>query len=348
MAGPCAPTIASSRYDLTGRDVDAARSRAFARDLLDKLQALPEVEVAAIAGSVPLDIHGMPVRTFSVEGRARTDGAADRMLSNLVTPGYFAAMRIPLVAGTDFAALGDTSAPPQAVVNEEFVRRYIGSAEALGRRITNNDRTYQIVGVVRDSLYESYGEPPKPIVYLSYRDRPVGEGELHVRGRMSDETQLAVSIRRIVREIDPSLPVYNVRTMTAHVDMSLALRRVPARMFAVLGPLLLALAAIGIYAVVAFSVAQRTTEIGVRMALGATRTVVLRQIVREALRVVVAGAAFGWFIVYMAHIHLVRDTIDLPSFIGAPVLLLTVAAIACWIPARRATGIDPMTALRHE
>jgi ABC-type antimicrobial peptide transport system permease subunit len=165
---------------------------------------------------------------------------------------------------------------------------------------------------------------------------------------LGDETQLAPAIRRVVREVDASLPVYNVRTMTEHVEMNLALRRIPARMFAVLGPLLLVLAAIGIYAVVAYTVAHRTTEIGVRIALGATSRGVVAQIVRESLRVIAAGAALGWLLVFMIYTHLVRGAIDYPSFVGVPLLLLMVAATASWIPARRATSVDPMVALRHE
>lgn len=335
-------------YDLTGRDANDAVAREIARQLIDRLERLPDVEVASIATSVPLDIHGLPVRSFTIEGRARTDGAPDRMLSNTVAPGYFDAMKIPILAGTDFAELSDTSAPVQVVVNEEFVRSYLGDGEPLGRRVENNRKTYVIAGVVRNSLYDSFGEAPRPIVYFSYRDRPTIQGELHVRSRVADETQLAPAIRRVVRDIDASLPVYNVRTMTEHVETSLALRRIPARMFVVLGPLLLVLAAIGIYAVVAYTVAHRTTEIGVRIALGATAKGVVGQIVGECLRVVVAGAVFGWLIVFMLYTHLVRGAIDLPAFVGVPALLLVVAAVACWIPARRATSVDPMITLRHE
>jgi predicted permease len=335
-------------YDLTGRDVNNDGARDFARRLLDRLHAVPDVEVAAIATSVPLDIHGLPMRSFRVEGRARTDGAPDRIISNTVTPGYFAAMRIPIVTGTDFAPLADTAAPAQVVVNESFVRRYVGDGETLGRKVENNDKTYAIAGVVRDSVYESYGEPPTPIVYFSYRDRPSQQGEIHARARVGEAPMLAAALRRAVREVDGSLPVYNVRTMRDHVETNLALLRIPARMFVVLGPLLLVLAAVGIYAVVAYTVAHRTTEIGVRIALGATATRVVRQIVRESLRVIVAGAALGWLAVFMVYIHLVRGAIDVPSFVGVPVLLLGVATLACWIPAHRATRVDPMVALRRE
>ena len=280
-------------YDLTGRDVDAAFSRSFAANLLERLRALPDVEAAAIASSVPLDIHGLPARGFSVEGRARTDGARDRTLSNVVTPGYFKAMGIPIVAGSDFADLRDTVMPRQAVVNQEFVRRYIENREPLGRQVTVSDQPYVIVGVVRDSLYESFSEAPTPIVYMSYRDRPSRAGEIHLRTRLGDESMLAPLVRRTVRDVDQALPVYNIRTMTQHVDMNLALRKIPARMFVVLGPLVLALAAIGIYAVVAYSVSQRTSEIGVRVALGATASRVVGQIVRESLRVISAGRGAG-------------------------------------------------------
>jgi predicted lysophospholipase L1 biosynthesis ABC-type transport system permease subunit len=269
-------------------------------------------------------------------------------LSNVVTPGYFQAMGIPLIAGTDFASLRDTEGPRQAVVNQEFVRHYIEPGEALGRQITVGDQQFVIAGVVRNSLYESFSEAPTPIVYMSYRDRPSRAGEIHLRTKLRDETMLAPIVRRAVRDVDPALPVYNVRTMTQHVDMNLVLRKIPARMFLVLGPLVLALAAIGIYAVVAYSVSQRTSEIGVRVALGATASRVVGQIVRESLRVISAGAALGWLLVVMVYIHLVRGGLDLPVFIGVPTLLLAVATIAAWVPAHRASRVDPTKALRAE
>ncbi len=335
-------------YDLSGRGLDAAQSKDFARRLIDRLRESPDVEVAAITTSVPLDIHGMPVRSFTLEGRARTDGVADRALANTVTPDYFKVLRIPLLTGPGFAELSDTATAPQVVVNEAFVQRFIGEGQVIGRRLQNGDRTYEIAGVVRDSLYESFGEPAKAIIHFSYRDRPSGAGEIHLRSRRGDESQLASAVRRAVQELDASLPIYNVRSLAQHVETNLTLRRIPARMFAVLGPLLLLLAAIGIYAVVAYTVAHRTVEIGVRIALGATIRGVVRQIVSESLRVVAAGAAFGWLLVYMVYIHLVRGPIDLPAFAGVPALLIAVAALAAWIPARRATAVNPMVALRHD
>ena len=336
-------------YDLSGRGLDDAGTRAFATRLLDGLRALPEVEAAAIARSVPLDIHGLPLRSFTLEGRARTDGVSDQALTNTVTPGYFQTMGIPVLEGSDFSALSDVAAPRQAVVNQEFVRRYLSGGQPLGRRVETRGGQYTIAGIVRNSLYESFGEPPMPILYLSYRDRPSVAGEIHLRTRVGTETTVLPALRRIVRDIDPTLPVFDVRTLSEHVDKNLVLRRIPARMFVVLGPLLLILAAIGIYAVVAHGVAHRTAEIGVRLALGAGARRVVAQIVGETLRVIGIGMLAGWVVVFVVGIHAApRGTLDAPLLLGVPALLLVVAAVACWVPARRATRIDPMVALRHE
>jgi len=336
-------------YDRSGQGRDAASHRAFTGRLLERLRALPGVEGAAVASSVPLDIHGLPLRPFALEGRARSTAAPDEALSNVVTPGYFGAMGIPLRAGADFAELTDTIAAPQAVVNEEFVRRYLEGSEPIGRRLEANGRSYVITAVARNSLYDSFGEPPTPIVYFSYRDRPLSQGQIHVRTRAGAELTLASEVRRVVRELDPSLPVYDVRTLADHVERNLVFRRVPARMFVVLGPLLLLLAAIGIYAVVAYSVARRTAEIGLRLALGATARRVVAQIVSESLGVVGWGVLAGSFVVFVIELHVAGGRpLDVPILLGVPALLLLVAAIACWLPARRATKVDPVVALRQE
>ena len=285
-----------SAYDVRerNRSVDAAASGRFAATLLDRLRAVPAIQSAAIASSVPLDIHGMPTRAFILEGHARADGAQDQALTNTVTPGYFQTMGIPIRQGVDFVDLNDASAPPQAVVNDAFVRAFAPNVTVLGRRLDSAGRTYTIIGVVKDSIYEAFDEPPTPFIYLSYRDRPTPAGEIHVRTRAGNEATVTAELRRAIASIDSTLTLYNVRTLTDHVDQNLVFQKIPARMFGVVGPLLLVLAAIGISAVVAHGVTERRREIGLRLALGATANTVTRGLVAETMSVVAFGAAAGW------------------------------------------------------
>lgn len=342
-------------YDLTGRPMPGDRSvyaRTFASRLLSGLRSQPSIQAAAISSSVPLDIHGLPSRPFVLEGRARADGTVDDALSNTVTPGYFSLMGIPIVAGTDFASLDDPAASAQAIVNLEFVRRYLDGVSpenALGRRLQIRGDWYSIVGIARNSLYEAFGEPPTPIVYLSYRDRAPLSGELHVRARPGLEASVSAELRRVVHGLDPDLPLFNVRTMVDHIETNLVFRRVPARLFGVLGPLLLLLAASGIYAVVSYAVSQRSKEVAVRMALGATARRVVMEFVTQNLAIAAVGALAGWLVSFVVAFDVVGvETLDATVFAGVPMLLLTVAALACWVPARRVALIDPMDVLRDE
>ena len=334
-------------YDLSGSNPTDSSARNFADRLVQRLAAIPSVEGAAIAASVPLDIHGLPLRRFRLEGRAVDATRPDRALTNVVTPGYFGVMDLAITAGHGFAEMTDRAAPRQAIVNEEFVRRYLAGVEPLGRKITAWDKDYVIVGVVKNSLYDAFGESPKPAIYYSYRDVPYSTGQMHIRSAGS-ETALASQVERAVRELDPTLPVYDVRTMTEHIDKNLFLRKIPARMFVALGPLLLLLAAIGIYAVVDYAVQVRTHEIGLRLALGASRKRIVRQLIGETLRPVSYGALAGLFVALIIAMHAAKGVISLPIFLGVPLLLIAVASLACWVPARRAAGTDPMVALRQE
>ncbi len=336
-------------YDLSGRNPDDASEREFAARFLERLRSLPDVEAASIATNVPLDLHGIPTRSFTVQGHVRTEAGQDRAISNTVTPGYFRVMGIPLLEGNDFAEIRDKAAPEQAIVNEEFVRRYLNGADAIGRSLQTRTRSYVIIAVARNSAYNALGEPPQPAIYFSYRDRPAGQGEIHLRTRGGNETALTSEVRALLRDLDPMLALYDVRPFPQHIERNLYLRRIPARMFAVLGPLLLGLAAIGIYAVVSYAVARRTREIGVRLAFGATSGRVVLQIIRENLGAITWGTAIGWVLALVISFRVIaKGAVNVPVFLGVPAILLGVATLACWIPARRASQIDPMAALRHE
>jgi putative ABC transport system permease protein len=335
-------------YDLSGRNIDEASLRSFTATLLERVRALPGIDAAAMATAVPLDIHGMPMRFFVLEGRPRTDDTQDQALANTVTPGYFTVMGLPLLAGTDLADLRDRAAPPQVVVNQAFVRRFLDGADPLGRRVETRGRKYVIAGVVRDSLYNAFGEPPTPILYFSLRDRPASSAEIHVHTRAGAETTIAADLRGVVRALDPELPLYDIRSLSDHIEANLVFRRIPARMFMVLAPLLLLLAAIGIYAVVAYAVTLRTTEIGVRLALGASGRRVVAQFVGEHLLVIAVGALAGWLLAFAVVVDVLSAPIDPAVFAGVPLILLTVGIAAAWWPAMRVTRVDPMRALKTE
>ncbi len=336
-------------YDLSGTVTTDEYPRQFATQLLDRLRRVPAVEYVALANAMPLDIHGLPLRGFTLEGRGQTTSQQDQALSNIVSPGYFTTMGIAMVAGNDFAAMDDRSTPPQVIVNEEFVRRYVAPSDPIGRQLRNGDTTYTVAGVVKNSTYETFGEPPTPAFFFSYRDRPRYMGEIHLRAKPGAETLLASEVQRSVREIDASLPVYNIRTMAEHVERNLFLRKIPARMFAVIAPLLLVLVAIGIYAVVSYAVSQRTTEIGVRIALGATPDRVVGQIVKEGLIVASCGVILALVVAGMVQVHLFSGGPGAwKVLVAVPAVLFVVVGISCWLPARRAATIDPVVALRSE
>jgi len=295
---------------------------------------------------VPLDIHGMPSRTFSLEGLVRSDGREDAAATNTVTPGYFQTLGIPILKGRDFVDLRDRHPGAEAIVNMAFVRRYLGDREPLGRMLESGGRRYTIVAIVRDALANAFGEPPTPCLYLSYRDRPSPSGVVHVR--TASETAIVPAVRRTVRDLDATVPLFNVRSLAEHVDKNLVFRRIPARIFTVLVPVLLLLAAAGIYAVVAWAVVRRRAEIGIRLALGATARQVERQFAGETLRVVLLGAAAGWVVAMIID----RQTAaGAPAGAGwlavVPLVVLAVAAVASWLPAHRAVRVDVTTSLKQ-
>lgn len=335
-------------FDLTGRGATAQSTLQFAATLLDRLRGLPAVRNAAIAVSVPLDIHGMPSRRLTIEGRGRDDGNPDEAVVNTVTPGYFDVMGIPLLAGADFADMKLTSRG-QAIVNETFVRRFLPGFEPIGKRVRVGAREYAISGVARDSLNNAFGETPTPAIYLPYRDAPAVAADIHVLTAPGSENAVAPDLRRLVAELEPGLPVYNMRTMREHIETNLVFRRIPARLFAVLGPLVLVLVAVGIYAVVSYAVSLRRTEIGVRIALGATGRGVKLQLAREHLAICAVGAMAGWLVTFVGAVDVVSsELLDVMVFAGVPVVVMVIAAAACWAAVRKTTAVDPLAALRQE
>ncbi|HVS51728.1 MAG TPA: ADOP family duplicated permease [Opitutaceae bacterium] len=345
--------------DLVGRGYTPSAMLAFVRDAQARLAQLPGVEAVAAVNILPLDLRGALKESITVDGAPPISSVphaprdAARILFFNTTRGYFSAMGIPLLAGTDLAPLDDTQRPPDAVINEEMARRFWPGISPLGHRFRLDGRNFEVVGVVRNAKYESLSERPQPAAWPNARNLWLFTPVFNLRVASGDPLRLLPAVREVFRALDPEVSVYDGRTLAQHVDNSLFLQRAPAQMLGLLGPLALALAAIGLYAVLAYSLAQRTQEIGVRLTLGATPASVVALMVRESMKIVLGGAALGWFVAFWLgwffHQKLVGVPVGDPFvYAGAPALLLAVATLACWLPARRATRVDPMIALRAE
>ena len=339
------------QIDLAGRGYTEEKARVFLDQLLQRLESAPGVERAAAAGLIPLDIRGINDGVIDVEGAEFDPGR--KILYYNATPGYFATMGMRFVDGQDLTPLARTDLPLDAVINEEMARRYWPNESPVGRRFEVSGTFYVIRGVVRNAKYVSVSEKPQPLAWLTMRAQFIFTPTIHVRAQNGDPLALLPVLRQAVRELDPEMAVLGPQTLAQHVGNNLFLQRVPARLLSVLGALALALSAIGLYGVLAYSLAQRTREIAVRMTLGATPHSVVWLMIWQHMRVVLLSAFVGWLVSLglnklignaLVDVHLGDPII----YAGVPLLLLAVAILACWLPARRAAGVDPMTALRAE
>ena len=279
-------------------------------------------------------------------------------------------MEIPLLRGRAFTEQDDQHAPNVAVVNQEFGRRFFPNEDALGKRVrfSGEKREVEIVGMVADTRYENLRQDIQPLIYTPWRQEVAKIGDMHFALRAAGEpTALAASARQAVRELDPNLPVTLVSTQTARSQATLGQERMYARLLSFFGGLALLLAAIGLSGVLAYSVAQRVNEIGVRMALGARPVDVLQLVIWQGMKLVLMGLSVGalggyalmrlmagqyfandsWQAQMADRLYGVKGTDPVTFAVIASVLIL-VALIACWLPARRAAQVDPLEALRHD
>ncbi len=259
--------------------------------------------------------------------------------------------------GRDFTDHDDADAPPVVIVNQEFGRRFYGSAEkAMGKRFRFAQGTplMEIIGIAQDGLYRSLYEDRQPYMFLSVYQQQYGAVTLLISAQSADDFHAVVeSARREIAQIDARLPVIGV--MVAEENLSIAYwgPRLAAGMASTFGLLALVLATMGLYSVMTYTVSQRTREIGLRMALGAQVRDVLRLIVSQGMRMVMIGLVLGLvgalaLTRVFASLLLGVGTTDPLTFVGVAILLLAIALLACWIPARRAAKVDPLVALRHE
>jgi predicted permease len=293
--------------------------------------------------------------TVAVEGYRRKDGEDMNPDQLWIGPGFFETMGIPLAAGRDFSARDGLGAPRVAIINSTMARYFFGNANPLGRRIGlgHEQPGIEIVGVVGDTKISDLREKPRRAFYLPYmQDKEVGGLHVYVR-TAADPGAMAAVLRREVRNLDSGIPVIGLRSMRVQIDRLLLLERIVAGLSLAFGLLATLLAAVGLYGVMAYTVVRRTREIGIRVALGATRNTVLGLVLREAGQLAAIGIAIALPASY-ALSRLMRSLLyglapaDPATLIAATLITAAVVLAASGIPARRATRIDPLTALRYE
>jgi putative ABC transport system permease protein len=307
--------------------------------------------VPAIAGSS--SSGNMTVEGFTPKG----DGDSESHF-NEVGPDYFRTLGIPLIAGREFSESDRAVTPKVAIVNQAFVRHFIGNRNPIGVGVyrgggNNVKLDTMIVGIVKDAKYSSMKEAPPPVYYTPYAQTQRQRANYFYVRTVNDPLQAAGAIRAAVAAIDPNLPVVNMRTMQAQIDVNVANERLLSILTGTFAALATLLAAIGLYGVLAFNVARRTREIGIRMALGAGASQVRRLIVREVAVMIGVGVAAGLASALAAG-KLIESVLfgTKPSdpwvYTSAAAILCVIALAAAYVPARRATGVDPMIALRCE
>ena len=341
----------------------AAQEAPFIRELLRRCKSLSGVEQVAIGdpASIPLDqtqrdlnvLEGKLFVTF--EGKSAKSDAPSLVERSRVTPEYFQLVGIPLLRGRLFNKFDTDTAPQVAVVNESFARTYWPNEDAIGKRFksTRPDSPWiTVVGVIANARTQSLAQTDAPQLYLDVYQIPAKHLAIFLRGRV-DAATIPDQVRKQLQSVDPTLPVFGAQALTQSVSDSLSQRRFSMEMIASFAATALLLAALGIYGVISYMVTERTQEIGIRLALGASRSNILRIVLRQGLGLAVVGAA-GGLVCALIVSHLMASLLygirptDPLTFAGVAFLFLGVALLACYLPARRAMKVDPMVALRNE
>jgi predicted permease len=338
----------------TSRPYPAPRARAVQDALLDRLRTVPGVRSASAAQALPVG-GSLWDRTVQVEGYRFRPDESEQVGFNVIASNYFATLGTPVLSGREFDERDTDTSPKVAIVNEHLARHFFGEGSALGRRVTSVNVTYEIVGVVRDAKYQNLRDGMISTMYIPWTQR---EGEQPSRynylARVAgDPMRLVPSLDRVIREADPALRVRTARTYATIIDQSIVTERIMATLGGFFGVLALLIAALGMFGVLAFQVARRTNELGVRMALGASRRTMMGLVLREVVVMIVAGVSIGAGAALVLT-GLVRKILfgltptDLGVFVIAASVLAVAAVLAGWLPAVRASRVDPLVALRHE
>jgi len=349
--------LATVTFDLGGQGYTEQRGQQFQVRALERAASIPGVRAASLASTIPLFAGGFS-RTVFLEGQDSSDRRAGRLVQITVTsPKFFETMGIPLMRGRTLLATDQPNTPSVVVINETMAKRFWPDQDAIGRRFKffGQDFFNQVVGIAKDSKYNFIGEDPTPYIYQAATQVYQPTVSLIVK---ADNPGAALgTLRREVQQLDPNLPLTAVFTLKDIFDQSLWPPRMAASLLLTFAALSLVLAMIGIYGVMAYAVTQRTREIGIRMALGASGGEVLRTVIAHGLRLTAIGVAAGLALSFagarlaasaLGTLLINVNPTDVATFVVVPVVLSLVALGACYFPARRATRIDPVVALRYE
>ena len=348
--------ILSARLTLPSARYTRAQAKLFYDDLLARLRREPGVTMVASA-------QGIPFSGWNLQAEATIEGApppkrGEELVAHwqYVTPGYFQAIGVKLLRGRWFTDADRDSLNPVVLVNEQMVNHGFGGRDPIGKRVRvggDKEPFATVVGVLHDYRHYRLPQPMGPAVFYPYATYPARQQTIVIRTTRDDPHTLAPALRAAVRAIDPKLALYEVQTFEEAVSKSLWRQRLQGNVLSIFAALALVLACTGLYGVIAYAVAERTRELGVRMALGATRRDVLRLVLGQSGRLVLAGIALG-VVVAVLGVHMLDSllygvqAIDPATFVAVPILLALVALAAALVPARRAAQVDPIIAMRGE
>jgi predicted permease len=357
-----------NQFYLATNGYSLAQRKEFCRRLAAEMESSPGVTNVAYSDGVPLGFEPSWWEDLRIEGYTPAAGENMKIFRNVISPGYLDLMRIPLVVGRNFTEHDDEkdSSPSVMIVNQAFVQRFFAGRDPVGRKVHGWGDWFRVVGVAEDSKYHYLGESPVPYIYVPFRQVFRADMNLafYVRTQ-GDPIAVLPALRAAVRNIDPSVTVFDPTPLKEFIGASLYPQRMAATLLAALGALSVLLAGVGLYSVMAWSVAQRTREIGIRMALGARPATVLVMVVRQGLTLAAGGLAVGVVLALAAArgigavsftnsamgngVRLAGSTAANPLiYVGAVIFLTAIAALAAYLPAHRAASVDPMQALRSE
>jgi putative ABC transport system permease protein len=347
-----AENILTFRFAVPAGKFTSVQKGEFYERIAERLAALPGVESVGATNDLPF-AGSRSGSSFDIEGRAPDPQLLLHADYRTVSPGYFSTMRIRLLQGREFSVHDNQDGVFVAVINQAFKKKFFANEDPLGHRVKSHDRMYEIVGVVGDVKHQDLGAPSFPELYLCNLQAELPSWAFFAVRSRTEPKALIASVREAMKQIAPDEPIYRVNTMSDLVEYWLSPQKFNSLLLAIFAGLALVLAAIGIYGVIAYSVVQRTREIGIRMALGADRTNVLRLILRQGARIGMLGLLIGTAAAYLSTRALSSmlygvDPHDPLIFAAIALSLFVVIVLASYIPARRATRVDPLIALRYE